>query len=292
MTNYKVLKLWTAAPKGTFASLARLPSHYGARKPVFVIKWGPPASGKGSAAVKKAIESLGYPMETYVNFNIDDVVEATKYFIEESNRRARKYLANVNVNANNVNKVVDALNTIKQNNAVAIGKPYRQIRNGIGSSGKRLSNKLDIFLQQAISLRKNITFETTGIGGFPDWIFTNKGLNKTNYDIHIVFPLVPFNVTWERYRRRAALMLRSGKGFRFASWKEEALSQYRKSYDKFLDLVADARKIGLLKTITVIPFEGHPLKYTVNPREGLRSQNLVPIRSAVENFRNSSVAVQ
>ena len=292
MTNYKVMKLWTVSAKGTFASLGRLPSHYGVNKPVFVIKWVPPASGKGSSNVRNVIESLGYPIETYVNFNIDDVVESTKYFIEESNRRARNYLSRIHVNPNNVNKVVEALNTIQQNNAISLGKSYSQIRNGVGSSGKKLSNKLDIFLQQAIQLRKNITFETTGMSGFPEWLFTQKGLNNTNYDVHIVFPLVPFPITWERYRRRAALMLRSGKGFRFTSWKESARTQYRKPYDNFLNLITSTKKLNLLKSVTILPFEGRPLKYIVKSREGLRSQNLASIEAVVEKFRNSSVANQ
>lgn len=288
MTNYKVLKIWTGSNKGSFATLGRLPSHVGSHKPNFVIKWGPPASGKGSQAVKDVIASLGWPLDTYVNFNIDDVVEATNYFKEESNRRARNYLARVGVvNIQNENKVVAALNTIKQNNALILGKPYSQIRNGVGQSGK-LSTKLNTFLENAISLRKNITFETTGMGGFPNWLFTERGLSNKNYDIHIVFPLVPFNVTWERYRRRAAQMLARGKGFRFASWKDEAIKQYQKSYDKFISLVEDARRVGTLQTITVIPYNGRPIKHVSNPRPGLRSENIPTIRAAVRNFRNSS----
>lgn len=288
MSNYKVLKLWTTPTKGTFAGLGRLPSYYGSNKPVFVIKWGPPASGKGSVAVKDFIKSLGYPLDTYVNFNIDDVIEATNYFIEESNRRARNYLKIANPTPNNENKIVAALNKINFNNSIRLGKTYTNIRNGLGSSGTKLSNKLNIFLQQAIELRKNITFETTGMGGFPDWLFTERGLSATNYDIHIVFPLVPFEVTWERYRRRAAKMLIAKKGFRFASWRDGAIKQYRQSYDKFLDVVADARKMGLLQSVAVLPEGNKPFVYKVSARAGLRSENMRPIRNAVSKFRKTS----
>ena len=293
MTNYKVLKIWTGSGRGSFATLSRLPSHVGSNKPNFVIKWGPPASGKGSEAVRNVIASLGWPLDTYVNFNIDDIVEATNYFKEESNRRARNYLARAGVvNTQNENKVVEALNNIKQNNAIKIGKAYSQIRNGVGASGK-LSAKLNLFLENAINLRKNITFETTGMNGFPDWLLTKRGLSGKNYNIHIIFPLVPFNVTWERYRRRAAQMLIRGKGFRFASWKDNAIKQYQQSYDSFIKWITTVRETEdlQLQTITVIPFNGRPIKYIKSGRRGLRSENIVPIRAAVANFRNSSTAI-
>jgi hypothetical protein len=297
MTNYKLLRIWTASGKGESALLSRLPSHYGnTNKPNFIIKWGPPASGKGSQAVKDTIASMGWPLDTYVNFNIDDAVQATELFKRESTRRAQEYLNKVrndpnkkNLNLTTINGIVNALNTINSNSALKIGKAYTNIRNGVGTNGRKLGAKMDAFLQQAIELRKNITFETTGMGGFPEWLFSQKGLSDTNYNIHIIFPIVSFETSWARYRRRAAEMLiRNRAGFRFASWKDEARKQYRKSYDKFLGVVDESRQIGLLKTITVIRPSGTPVRYFKTNRPGLRSANLPEIRRIVAAYKNSN----
>jgi hypothetical protein len=295
MTNYKALRIWTGTPKGVVASLGRLPSYYGVNKPNFIIKWGPPASGKGSPAVKAVIESLGYPQNTYVNFNIDDIIEATNYFRNESMKRAQNYFTKKGVNSTSENNIVNKLNNINQNNATRIGGVYSQVRNGVGTNGKtKLSTKLTLFLEQAISLRKNITFETTGMGGWPDWIFTERGLNKKNYNIHIIFPLTPFPVTWERYRRRAAKMFLAKSGFRFASWKDSARLQYKKSYEKFSNIIDRAREVGSLQTITVLPFQGAPIRYTA-PRNAtnefrLRSRNLMSIKKEVAIYKNTANA--
>jgi hypothetical protein len=295
MTNYKALRIWTAAPKGAAASLGRLPSYYGVNKPNFIIKWGPPASGKGSPAVKAIIESLGYPPDTYINFNIDDIVEATNYFRAESMKRAQNYFNRKGVNSTSENNIVNKLNNINKNNAKKIGGVYSNVRNGVGTNGKmKLGTKLSLLLEQAIKLRKNITFETTGMGGWPEWLFTEKGLNKKDYNIHIIFPLVPFSVTWERYRRRAARMFLAKSGFRFASWKDSARDQYKKSYDKFSKLIDQAREVGSLQTITVLPFQGPPIRYTA-PRNAtnesrLRSRNLLSIKKEVANYKNTANA--
>ena len=295
MTNYKALRIWTGTPKGAVASLGRLPSYYGVNKPNFIIKWGPPASGKGSEAVKAVIESLGYPLNTYINFNIDDIIEATNYFRNESMKRAQNYFNKKGVNTTSENNIVNKLNSINKNNANKIGNVYSKVRNGVGTNGKtKLSTKLTLFLEQAISLRKNITFETTGMGGWPDWIFTERGLNKKNYNIHIIFPLTPFPVTWERYRRRAAKMFLTRSGFRFASWKDSARLQYKKSYEKFSNIIEKAREVGSLQTITVLPFHGTPIRYTA-PRNAtnemrLRSRNLINIKKEVATYKNTANA--
>ena len=52
--------------------------------PKLIIKYGPPASGKGSAEVKNLIQSFGDPLSSYVNINVDDVVDSTLYFKKRS----------------------------------------------------------------------------------------------------------------------------------------------------------------------------------------------------------------
>ena len=49
-------------------------------RPKFIIKYGPSASGKGSAAVRRVIEGFGDPITSYINIGVDDVVESSQAF--------------------------------------------------------------------------------------------------------------------------------------------------------------------------------------------------------------------
>jgi hypothetical protein len=44
--------------------------------PIYVLKWGPPGSGKSSAKVTEFIKSLGQPIENYVDYSTDKLVES------------------------------------------------------------------------------------------------------------------------------------------------------------------------------------------------------------------------
>jgi len=49
-------------------------------KPIFVLKWGPPGSGKSSAKMEEFIRSLGVPLNSYMNYNSDDIFERMMLF--------------------------------------------------------------------------------------------------------------------------------------------------------------------------------------------------------------------
>lgn len=53
--------------------LKDLPSN---ENPIYVLKWGPPGSGKSSAKVKEFIKTLGQPIESYVDYSTDKLVES------------------------------------------------------------------------------------------------------------------------------------------------------------------------------------------------------------------------
>ena len=298
IANRNAVRIFVRAPQGRAVSLFRLRSPPRNTRPNFVIKWGPPASGKGSADVKAAIEALGQPMSSYIQIGIDDLVEATQYFKNESMNRAKQiFSTRRNVNSTNKNSITEFLNKISITNAKKLGNVYTGIRNSPGTNGSKLSNKLNSVLEQAIKLGKNITFESTGLGGWPDWLFTNRGLKASNYNVHIVFPLVPFVITWRRYRQRAAYQFLKGNGVRFASTKKEARQQYVTSYEQFENLFNKARNNNLLTSVTVLPWHKRPIKYTA-PRLNvantarLRSRNLMAVMKAVRNFKQSAEYVQ
>lgn len=53
--------------------LEDLPS---SENPIYVLKWGPPGSGKSSSKVTDFIKSLGQPIENYVDYSTDKLVES------------------------------------------------------------------------------------------------------------------------------------------------------------------------------------------------------------------------
>ena len=54
--------------------------------PLFVLKWGAPGSGKSSEKVERAIESLGVPLENYLNYSSDPIIESLIPFRFESSK--------------------------------------------------------------------------------------------------------------------------------------------------------------------------------------------------------------
>jgi hypothetical protein len=285
------------------ASLFKLKSPPNGVQPNFILKWGPPASGKGSHAVAEAIEALGQPMSSYIKIGIDDLVESTTYFKKESLHRAQNVFnaargTKRQVNSTNTNSIIKFLNKIPENNALKIGGVYTGIRETVGSNGAKLSNKLNDALKEAIKQRKNITFETTGMTGWPLWLFDPEspfGLKAYNYNIHIVFPLVPFLITWRRYRQRAAYQFRAGKGIRFAASRGTLRQQYVASYREFENLFRKARNNNILSSVTVLPYNRRPITYIAKRRNmanmgaaRLRNRSLLSVLKAVSDFRNSA----
>lgn len=221
-------------------------------RPVFIIKYGPPASGKGSRGVKSVIESFGHPLNSYIDINVDDVVESLNTFKKDS----RKILnAKGLTTAEQINQI---LNKATNKNAENFSKPYFTTR-----FNKRLAipNQMDLLMKNAIIARKNISFETTGGTGFPSWIFDVFKEGLKNYDIKFIFPLVDCSEGWSRYKRRPTNSYLRGGVFRFGSSKKQYIQQYIKSYNEFLngEIAMRSGKYGGV---------GKNARYFVIPRTG------------------------
>lgn len=278
-------------------------------RPNFIIKWGPPASGK-TTVIRRILPTLGWPAKSYINFSVDDPIEASSYFRNTSQNLAAKYLANTNKNQNSI---VARLNRTTNANATAFGKVYRNVRGALNNNSLSFGRKLDKMMMDALKARMNITFETTGstedIFGqpaWPSWIWekyrkeTGRNLSDV-YNVIIVFPLVPFEVLWERYRRRAARMFLNGKGFRFAASKRLLLSQYLTSYNNFLRNISSPEKMRKVIKIVVVPQSkltvGRPKVWSPAPRgtniqelkARLRSRNRQEIVNLVNKYINSII---
>ena len=220
ITVNSLLKLFTKTPSKPSAH------------PKIVIKYGPPAAGKGSAEVRKLIEGFGDPIDSYININVDDVVESTAYFKNKSRALVNTILKNPtqqNLNA--------FLNTAPVNEVQKFAKVYTDVRFTPNTKGLNIGTKLDTVLGKVIEAGTNITIETTGINGFPNWLWKNyrESLEHKKYTIIVIFPTVDFQTTWLRYKTRPIQSYKSGGGFRFASTKTQLLNQYKKSYASMMD---------------------------------------------------------
>jgi len=253
--------------------------------PKFIIKYGPPASGKGSGPVRGVIESLGDPISSYININVDDAVESTQVFKNRSRALVNRLL--VKPNSPDFNTF---LNKASVNQVAAFSKAYTNVRFSKNTRGMDIGAKMDNLLKQALQAKKNVTFETTGGGGFPSWIWDWLGPLLSGYKIVVIFPTVPFEETWRRYKMRPTQAYKNGGGFRFGSTKSQLRKVYRDSYL----FMSEALGSGKVRWVDEIYIVGHatpsPLvvypKRSTGPRQGQAVRNfLVQYVSRVNNMR-------
>lgn len=85
--------------------------------PLFILKWGPPGSGKSSAKVTEIIESVSkMQIDTFVNFSSDEIVESLFLFRHESALEKANELrirANVNKKIRDYSHAKEVLQKIK-----------------------------------------------------------------------------------------------------------------------------------------------------------------------------------
>ena len=113
--------------------------------PFFILKWGPPGSGKSSAKVIEQIERLGIPIENYVDFTPDKIIESLIDFRYET---TASKITDLRVKADIVLK--------NYAHAGKLLQTYAKNRTR-GYNGK-LQKEMDTILSQG-SLKKNLSPE-------------------------------------------------------------------------------------------------------------------------------------
>jgi hypothetical protein len=133
--------------------------------PFFVVKYGPPGSGKSSARVYQEIKKLGPPITSYVDVNQDILVES--------------------------------MDEYKHNHT-----KYNRLRYQKNKKGLSLYKKSAIVLKKAVEVRANIIIEITG-GRNEDpleWIHTL--IKGTPYKLIVIMPTVPLETILKRLETR------------------------------------------------------------------------------------------
>jgi len=135
--------------------------------PLFVVKYGPPGSGKSSTNVYNAIKKLGLPLTSYIDINQDTLVESLKPYQKNHTR-------------------------------------YNELRYQKNKKGLSLHEKSTILLKKAVNARANIIIEITGGYEEPNgplgWI--HKMLRDTSYKLIVVMPQVEIETILKRLEKR------------------------------------------------------------------------------------------
>ena len=231
-------------------------------QPKLVIKYGPPASGKSST--NPLVEQVGGdPIRSYININIDDAVESTEYF----KRRSRIMIQRLVGNRNPTEQMLrNFLNKATNKEITKLGQVYSTVRKTKNLSGSKFSDKIDSLIQKAVNAGKNIMFETTGSNAFPNWLF--QYIQGANYKTFIVFPMAPFQLTWQRYKNRPVRNYLAGGGFRFASSKGALAQTYRLSYDHFINAFSNTRNpvYRYVNGVYMVPTRANRSTINFNPK--------------------------
>lgn len=136
--------------------------------PVMLIKYGPPASGKGRKECTDKFffhsAKYGFDPQNYVDINVDDIV--TKL---DKDKEIKK----------------DSMQYFK----------FRPRANQIA----------DLLLETSFKLRYNIVFETTGSRLDEGWLvkYLIEPASRSGYKIVVAYPLVPVPILIERSAKRA-----------------------------------------------------------------------------------------
>lgn len=205
--------------------LEELPSH---ENPVYVLKWGPPGSGKSSAKVTEFIKKLGYPLEDYVDYSTDKLVESyipyraatTVAKLEYEKAKAlyiakgkwveirgllQKAAAKLPELKTEISEMLNFDSQPKDNVRLfklfekilytSLSKAYFYTRDKeLNSGGVVLYKKMSDFMKKCLSKRVNIIYETLGAGYGKN---PRKAENQFTTDEGIIF-----ENHWEKYLGR------------------------------------------------------------------------------------------
>lgn len=256
------------------------------RPPITIIKYGPPASGKGSTFVKKKIREIlntNQNIPTQINAN-GKITFIKSYTNSYGNTRQ---LVNINMNKpiESNPEYIEATTKQKTQLQTEYGKNL-YLNKLTTKNTEKMYNLYSKYAQSIYQLATNelkgankngadVIIETTGQRGLPDWLEINE---YRKY--HIIFPIIPFETLWKRYKNRA----NTGKVFRILSTKEQLREVYIKSYNEFLNNYLGNKKF----TVYVLYNEGKEVEF-LNPNS-VNTKTLINdmITQATSNRRNNT----
>lgn len=215
-------------------------------KPLFVIKYGPAASGKSSLPVRKWFQSVKVQYEDVLHINIDDIVESVGFFRTKSRQVAAKVFSSKNLTKLTANEI-DPLSSV-----------YTSVRTTKNSKGLSLTNKFDRLLLHALQSKVHVSIETTGSMSWPQWLFQGEYRKWLKfYRVVVIFPLVPVDVGYRRYVQRAKRMYynNASSGVRLGLTRDQYKKTYDASYKHFQDAMKDTKQTAMIDGVYLLADE-------------------------------------
>lgn len=250
-------------------------------KSITIIKYGPPASGKGSLFVKNKIKEILKTRE-----NIPTQTNLTT-FQKTYTTKMHKNRSLVNINMNNpIESNPEYRNATMEQKRVLKEKYGNSYLNALTTNNTK--NMYNLYSKHAQSIYQlatkelegantngaDVIIETTGQHGLPNWLKIRK-----DREYHIIFPIISFETLWKRYKNRA----NKGPVFRILSTKEQLREVYIKSYTEFLKNYLENKRFK----VYVLDNEGNNVKF-LNTNSG-EARNKIEniIKEAKSNRRNN-----
>lgn len=173
--------------------------------PHLIIKYGPPASGKGSEKVQEEIKNLGIDIKDCIIFETDRIIES----LEDYRKETKNFYNSLDKDTNYNNKLIE------------LSSIYYKKRTTKNSKENSISNKMDDVLKESIENRKNIIFETTSgklneynpILWLLRFIKEHTNINHKPYKVTLIYPLVNDDEIFRRINHRASEQLKRNPPF-------------------------------------------------------------------------------
>lgn len=205
--------------------------------PVFIVKLGPPASGKSSIVEKCKCTIMKNNNKPCQNLKVEQI--GINNFVEQNNEWKTK--------STNLFKKIKNNNTKLQNSNTT-----REFQNLYMQAARKYYFSHDQELKNAIVKGKDIAYETTGKNGLMyifKWLFSNEFPNNiTTYQIVLALPQIDVNTAYNRYVNRATKSAMSGNGFRLMSTKSQYMELYDSIYKRFNEEWIKAKEFIKQKT--------------------------------------------
>jgi hypothetical protein len=193
------------------------------KQPLLIIKYGPPASGKGSENVAKEIENLGVDLNNFIVFEIDRIIES----LENYRKETMKVYSKQNISNNK---------KMEESSKIYFSKRKSKVNE------KSLNEQFEGLITKSIHDRKNIIFETTG-GTFFDsnpikWLLElvkkEETEEKSPYKIILIYPIVKEDIIIDRVAKRASEQIQRNPPFYRTMSKENLHKQIENSKHNFI----------------------------------------------------------
>jgi len=217
-----------------------------------IIKYGPPASGKGSALRQLnsilTNEKFKSSNTNTNNISINNKIEKNKNYKTTTMKIFNKTIKKEN---NNYNAISQKLNTLPTNVTKSLYNAYNVARKKTENIDKQIETAFK-GKKKIISYESSFTSPLNQTIHWLEHLYKNhnsKNFNKV-FKIIVIYPMVSLEENWMRYKKRAIYQTttKNNKFFRFFSNFENFKSSYIKMITNLIEIITNQKKNNVSNT--------------------------------------------